>query len=62
MKEYGIGSIVFDPCGNTPAKGDYISVMEQNFHNLQMAFSTQREVDFKLYWLKGQLFSIFKVR
>jgi len=41
LKEYGIGSIVFEPCGNTDAKGDYISVMEQNKHNLQMAFSTQ---------------------
>ncbi|MDX2445417.1 MAG: metal ABC transporter substrate-binding protein [Bacteroidales bacterium] len=41
LKEYGIGIIVFDPSGNTPVKGDYISVMEQNIHNLQMAFSTQ---------------------
>jgi zinc transport system substrate-binding protein len=41
LKEYGIGSIVFDPCGNTPSKGDYISVMQQNIHNLQVAFSTQ---------------------
>ena len=21
LKEYGIGTILFDPCGNTPAKG-----------------------------------------
>ena len=41
LKEYGIGSIVFHPCGNTPEKGDYISVMQQNISNLQLAFSTQ---------------------
>jgi len=45
LKEYGIGSVVFDPCGNTPEKGDYISVMQQNIYNLQAAFSTQQEAD-----------------
>lgn len=46
LKEYGIGSIVFDPCGNTPDKGDYINVMKQNIYNLQVASSTQQEADF----------------
>lgn len=46
LKEYGIGCIVFHPCGNTPEKGDYISVMQQNIYNLQVAFSTQKETDF----------------
>ena len=46
LKEYGMGSIVFDPCGNTPEKGDYISVMQQNINNLRAAFSTQQEADF----------------
>jgi len=46
LKEYGIGSLVFNPCRNTPDKGDYISVMKQNIYNLQVASSTEQEADF----------------
>ncbi len=34
----GIKSLVFDPCGNTPDKGDFLSVMRQNVKNLEAAF------------------------
>jgi zinc transport system substrate-binding protein len=34
----GINSLVFDPCGNVPAKGDFLTIMRQNAINLQMAF------------------------
>ena len=33
--EYGVGSLVFDPCGNHPESGDYISVMRANVESLE---------------------------
>jgi zinc transport system substrate-binding protein len=33
--EYGVGSVVFDPCGNRPESGDYISVMRANVESLE---------------------------
>lgn len=45
LKEYGIGSIVFAPCGNTPETGDYLSVMKQNTYNLQVAFAGEKVPD-----------------
>ena len=30
LKEFGVGAIVFDPCGTTPDTGDYLTVMRQN--------------------------------
>ena len=33
--EYGVGSVVFDPCGNRPESGDYISVMLTNVESLE---------------------------
>ncbi len=33
--EYGVGSVVFDPCGNRPESGDYISVMLANVESLE---------------------------
>jgi zinc transport system substrate-binding protein len=42
LKEYGIESIVFTPCGNTPETGDYLSVMKQNILNLQVAFARNK--------------------
>ena len=38
LKEMGIESIVFDPCGNRPDRGDFISVMRQNVENLREVF------------------------
>ena len=33
-----VKSLVFDPCGNTPEQGDFLSVMQQNVARLQQAF------------------------
>ena len=30
LAERGISSVVFDPCGNRPGEGDYLSVMAGN--------------------------------
>jgi zinc transport system substrate-binding protein len=30
LAEIGVGSVVFDPCGNRPAEGDYLTVMAAN--------------------------------
>jgi zinc transport system substrate-binding protein len=38
LKAMQMDSLVFDPCGNTPAQGDYLSVMRQNVENLKPAF------------------------
>jgi len=38
LAERDIGSLVFDPCGNRPASGDFLSVMRQNIVNLRVAF------------------------
>ena len=41
LKQHGVGSLVFDPCGNVPAKGDYLEVMRQNVERLKPVFQTQ---------------------
>jgi zinc transport system substrate-binding protein len=38
LQAAGVDSLVFDPCGNTPDQGDFLSVMRQNFDNLKLAF------------------------
>ncbi|MGB5330512.1 MAG: metal ABC transporter substrate-binding protein, partial [Gammaproteobacteria bacterium] len=38
LKKMGIGSIVFDPCANLPAQGDFLSVMKNNLAALKQAF------------------------
>jgi zinc transport system substrate-binding protein len=38
LQPLGVQSLVFDPCGNTPEQGDFLSVMQQNVVNLQQAF------------------------
>ncbi|MBW1841530.1 MAG: zinc ABC transporter substrate-binding protein [Deltaproteobacteria bacterium] len=38
LESMGINSLVFDPCGNVPAKGDFMSVMRRNVENLRKAF------------------------
>jgi zinc transport system substrate-binding protein len=38
LKKTGIGSIVFDPCANVPAQGDFLSVMKKNLAELKRAF------------------------
>jgi zinc transport system substrate-binding protein len=34
----GIQSLVFDPCGNTPESGDFMTVMNANVEALEKAF------------------------
>lgn len=38
LKSLGIGSLVFDPCGNAPQEGDFMEVMRENVRNLRRAF------------------------
>ena len=38
LKTIGMQSVVFDPCGNAPDQGDFMSVMLQNVENLHEAF------------------------
>jgi len=38
LQAIGLDSLVFDPCGNTPHQGDFLSVMRQNVDNLKLAF------------------------
>jgi zinc transport system substrate-binding protein len=45
LKQMGIKSIVFDPCGNRPDSGDFISVMRQNVANLKKVFGEQKDGD-----------------
>ncbi|MHC4169744.1 MAG: metal ABC transporter substrate-binding protein [Planctomycetota bacterium] len=39
LKKIGLDSLTFDPCGNMPEKGDYMSVMRQNVQNIGQAFA-----------------------
>jgi zinc transport system substrate-binding protein len=38
LKGMGIESLVFDPCGNLPEQGDFMTVMLRNVENLKSAF------------------------
>lgn len=38
LQSMGLQSLVFAPCGNRPAQGDFLSVMQQNIRNLARAF------------------------
>jgi zinc transport system substrate-binding protein len=38
LKSIGVNSLVFDPCGNAPDQGDFLTVMHQNVQNLILAF------------------------
>ena len=38
LKALGIRSAVFNPCGNTPVKGDFLSIMQENATNLDNVF------------------------
>jgi zinc transport system substrate-binding protein len=41
LRSIGIKSLVFEPCGNVPDQGDFLSVMRENLKNLQQAFSRE---------------------
>ncbi|MEA2079366.1 MAG: metal ABC transporter substrate-binding protein [Pseudomonadota bacterium] len=38
LRGMGVESIVFNPAGNRPDEGDFLSVMQQNLKNLQRAY------------------------
>ena len=38
LAEMGVGVIVFDPCGNVPEEGDFLSVMRSNLRRLRTGF------------------------
>ncbi|MEE9287351.1 MAG: metal ABC transporter substrate-binding protein, partial [Gammaproteobacteria bacterium] len=38
LKSMEVKSLVFDPCGNVPDQGDFLSIMKQNVENLGIAF------------------------
>lgn len=38
LKTLGVDSLVFDPCGNVPEQGDFLTVMRSNVDNLRKAF------------------------
>jgi len=39
LKTVGLDNLTFDPCGNVPESGDYLSVMRQNARELEKAFA-----------------------
>jgi zinc transport system substrate-binding protein len=38
LKSLGIDSVIFDPAGNVPESGDFLSIMGQNVESLKQAF------------------------
>lgn len=38
LKKLEVNSLIFDPCGNVPESGDYLSVMHENIQDLKKAF------------------------
>jgi len=38
LDEMGVGSVVFDPCGNVPEAGDFMSVMRQNIERTKEVY------------------------
>jgi zinc transport system substrate-binding protein len=38
LAKLGVRSVVFNPCGNRPATGDFLSVMRTNVENLRTAY------------------------
>jgi zinc transport system substrate-binding protein len=38
LKIQGVDSLVFDPCGNVPEQGDFLTIIRQNVLNLRSAF------------------------
>jgi zinc transport system substrate-binding protein len=38
LQDLGVQCVVFEPCGNTPARGDYLQVMQENIARLKPIF------------------------
>jgi len=43
LREMGLESAVFAPCGNRPDSGDFLTVMHQNLRNLTQIYNSQQE-------------------
>jgi len=41
LKNRGVDSTVFDPCGNMPDQGDFMTVMKQNVENLRKVYQEE---------------------
>lgn len=42
LKDLGLESAVFEPCGNTPDKGDFLSIMQQNIKELKRVYKISK--------------------
>jgi zinc transport system substrate-binding protein len=40
LRDLGVESVVFDPCGSSPEEGDFLSVMRANVERVESAWST----------------------
>jgi zinc transport system substrate-binding protein len=38
LKSHGVSSLVFNPCGNVPEQGNFLTIMRQNVEHLRPAF------------------------
>lgn len=38
LEEIGVNSVVFDPCGNTPDEGDFLTVMSANIERIKSVY------------------------
>lgn len=38
LEKLGVRSVVFNPCGNVPENGDFLTIMKQNVENLRIIF------------------------
>lgn len=45
LVQRGVRSVVFDPCGNVPASGDYLAVMEDNADSLETIAAALEDAD-----------------
>jgi zinc transport system substrate-binding protein len=43
LKGVGVASVVFNPCGNTPASGDFLDVMRKNIASVRPAFARPKQ-------------------
>ena len=44
LEEIGVEIVVFEPCGNEPNDGDFLTVMKRNLENLKMATADMKPV------------------
>ena len=43
LQQLGIRSVVFDPCANLPATGDFLTVMSNNLANMKQVFVQEND-------------------